>query len=106
MNQQLDMALAERDAGIARVKAKNSDFVESSRGIARMVARLRPDRTITMDDVRAELKNHPEIAKPTHYNCYGAIFCNNPDFEFVGYTKSVQKQGHGNIVRRWRLIVA
>ena len=105
MSAQLDLALAERDKGIARVKAKNADFVESARGLARMVARSKPDRIITMDDVRAELVHHSEIAKPTHYNAYGAIFNDNSDFEFVGYTKSVQKQGHGNIVRRWQLKV-
>lgn len=99
----LPLALAERDKGVARVKAKNADFVESARGLARIVARSKPDRTITNDDVRAALDNHSEIAKPSHYNAYGAIFCNNSDFEFVGYTKSAQKQGHGNIIRRWRL---
>lgn len=102
----LNEAIRGRDEGIARVKAKNADFVESARGLARMIARSRPDRIITADDVRAELSKHPEIAKPTHYNAYGAIFCRNDDFEFVGYTKSEQKQGHGNLVRKWRLKTA
>ena len=103
MNQQLDLALAERDLGISRVKAKNSDFVETMRGVARMLARQKPDRTITADDLRDWLKFHAEVGEPTHYNAYGAIFCRNDDFEFVGYTKSLQKQGHGNLIRRWRL---
>ena len=106
MSVQLDMAFKARDEGIARVKAKNADFVASASGLARMVARAKPDRIITADDVRAALNNHPEIAKPSHYNAYGAIFCHNSDFEFVGYTKSEQIQGRGNIIRKWRLITA
>jgi hypothetical protein len=104
MSQQLELAIVERDKGIARVKAKNSDWIESARGVARIAARRKPDRIITADDLHEELKIFPEIGEPSHYNAYGAVFANNDDFEFVNYTKSVQKQGHGNIIRRWRLI--
>ena len=108
MSAQLDIALAERDKGIARVKSKNSNFVETMRGVARMLAHKRPDKTVTADDLRGWYdKNHNTyIDDPTHYNAWGAIFCNNSDFEFVGYVKSTQKQGHGNIIRRWRLKTA
>lgn len=106
MSAQLDLALAERDKGIARVKAKNSDFIETMRGVARRLARDRADRTITADDLREWHRNNPQYGTPTHFNVWGAVFCRNDDFEFVGYTKSEQKQGHGNLVRKWRLRVA
>lgn len=106
MNAQLDLALAERDKGIARVKAKNADFVETMRAVARRLARSKPDRIITSDDLREWHQQNPQYGEPSHFNVWGAVFCNNEDFEFAGYTKSVQKQGHGNIIRRWRLIVA
>lgn len=103
---QLALALAERDRGIARVKSKNADWVETMRSAARMLARRKADRIITADDLREWVKTHPEVGEPTHYNAYGAVFCRNPDFEFAGYTKSVQPQGHGNIIRKWRLVAA
>ncbi len=106
MSAQLELAIAERDRGVAKVKAKNSDFVETMRGVARMLARRAPDRTVTADDLRAWLAENPYVEGPTHYNAFGAIFCRNHDFEFVGYTKSAQVQGHGNIIRKWRLRVA
>ena len=95
----------ERDKGISRVKAKNSDFVETMRAVARRLARNKDDRVITADDLREWLKQHPEIGEPSHYNCFGAIFSKNKDFEFSGFTISKQKQGHGNRLIRWRLVV-
>jgi hypothetical protein len=106
MSQQLELAIAERDKGVARVKAKNADFVETMRGVARRLARNKADRIITADDLRDWYSHNQNIGSPSHFNVWGAVFCNNDDFEFVGYTKSVQKQGHGNIVRKWRLISA
>jgi hypothetical protein len=105
MSAQLEQAIKARDAGIVRVKAKNSNFVETMRSVARMIAYKRYDKIITADDLREWYgKNHNTyIDDPTHHNAWGAIFNNNDDFEFVGYTKSVQKQGHGNIIRKWRL---
>ena len=62
MSAQLDLALAERDKGIARVKAKNSDFIETMRGVARRLARDRTDRTITADDLRiANVTSDPNL---------------------------------------------
>lgn len=74
MSAQLELAIAERDRGVAKVKAKNSDFVETMRGVARMLARRAPDRTVTADDLRAWLAENPYVEGPTHYNAFGAIF--------------------------------
>jgi hypothetical protein len=101
MSQQLELAIAERDKGIASVKAKNADFVETLKSVARMIARR--NGTVCADDLREWLKQHPEIGEPTHYNCYGAIFSKNNDFEFSGFTTSKQKQGHGNRLILWAL---
>lgn len=100
-DQQLDLALVERDRAIARVAAKNATFIETMRGVARMIARKQG--TVTADDLRDHLAKHPELGQPTHYNAFGAVFVNNPDFVLEGYVKSRQKQGHGNLIRRWRL---
>lgn len=101
--EQMEFAIELRDRGVARVKSKNSDFIETMRGVARMLARRRPDLTITADDLREWLAANPYIGEPTHHNAFGAIFCRNHDFEFAGYTKSRQPQGHGNLIRRWKL---
>ena len=97
MSAQLDLALAERDKGIARVKAKNSDFVETMKSVARMIARK--NGTVCADDLREWLKEHPEVGEPTSYSAMGAIFCRNKDFKLVGYSRSALIQGHGNLQR-------
>lgn len=101
MSQQLELAIAERDKCIARVKAKNADFVETMKSVARMIARKKG--TVCADDLREWLKEHPEIGEPTSYNAMGAIFCRNKDFKLVGYSRSVLIQGHGNLQRIWAL---
>lgn len=101
--QQLELALKARDRGIERVRGRNHVFIQAMRKVAVLIAESRPDRTVTADDLREWLKDHPEVGEPTSYNAYGAIFSRNPDFEFHGYYTSRQKQGHGNLIRRWRL---
>ena len=103
MNAQLALALEARDRGIAKTRAQNSEFVRLMQEVAVMLARLQPDRTITADDLREWHAQHHGAIQPTHPNCWGAIFQNNDDFEFAGYTKSRQIQGHGNLIRRWSL---
>lgn len=93
MTNQLPLALAERDRGIARVSAANATFLETWRAEARRIARALHDRTITADDLREHAVAHPELPVPTHFNAWGPIFARNEDFEFVGYTKSRQPRG-------------
>lgn len=97
---QLTLALKNRDTGIARVTCANATFIETMRSVARMIARKQG--TVTADDLRDYVADHPEIERPTSSNAYGAIFrCK--DFEAVGYVISRQPQGHGNRTLRWRL---
>lgn len=99
MSAQLDLALAERDKGISRVKAKNSDFVETLKSVARMIARK--NGTVCADDLRKWADENGMV--PTSSNAWGAIFCRNPDFVLHGYARSSQVQGHGNLQRVWAL---
>ena len=96
---QLALALAERDRGIARVKSKNADFVETMRSVARMIARKKG--TVCADDLRQWAADNCMF--PTSPNAWGAIFCRNPDFVLHGYKRSCQVQGHGNLQRVWVL---
>ena len=95
----LPLALAERDKGIARVKAKNSDFVETLKSVARMIARK--NGTVCADDLRKWADENGMV--PTSSNAWGAIFCRNKDFKLVGYSRSSLIQGHGNLQRVWAL---
>ena len=101
--QQLELALKARDKGVERVKGRNHEFVKTMREVAVKIAQTRPDKTITADDLREWHRQNPQIGEPSHKNTWGSIFCRNPDFEFVDYTKSTQIQGHGNLIRRWVL---
>ena len=104
MNAQLTLALKARDKGIAKTRAKNSEFVRLMREVAVMLARSKPDRTVTADDLREWLKHNQHVGGPSHYNAWGAVFSHNPDFEFHNYYTSRQEQGHGNRLIRWRLV--
>lgn len=98
---QLDIlaAIQERDCGVARVKAKNRDFVETMKSVARMIARRQG--TVCADDLRKWADEHG--MEPTSSNAWGAIFCRNKDFKLVGYSRSALVQGHGNLQRVWAL---
>ncbi len=103
---QLDLPLAirHRNDGIRKVAAKNATFINTMRGVARLLCRQKG--TITADNLREWMAQHPEVGPPTHYNAWGALFGSaewKREFEFVGFVKSRQAQGNGNIIREWRL---
>ena len=100
---QLDMFAArrERDLGIARVADNNQVFLETMRGAARMICRNKGQ--VTADDVR-EWADRAGI-EPTNKNAWGAVF-KSAEFVMVGYTTRRQVQGHGNIIRIWKLATA
>jgi hypothetical protein len=98
----LKAALEARDAGIKKVTSRNSVFITTTCGIARLLCRQKG--SITADDIREEAAKRG--MEPTHYNCWGALFRSpewQRDFEFVGYTKSRQVRGHGNRICVYRL---
>lgn len=98
----LKAALEARDTGVQRVASKNSVFISTMCGIARLLCRQKG--SITADDLREEATKRG--LEPTHFNCWGAL-CRSPEwkryFEFVGYTKSRQVRGHGNRICVYRL---
>jgi hypothetical protein len=97
-NNQLALALHERDKGVRRVASKNGTFLETMRGVARLICRQKG--SVTADDLREWAGKHG--IEPTHYNAWGAVFLCD-DFYSDGRTKSNQKQGHGNDIRIWKL---
>ena len=95
---QLSLAIKAKELGISRVRAKNSVFVETGRGIARMLCRRYGKGTAM--EVRKELDARG--LKPTHFNAYGAIW-STKEFECIGTTRSTLEQGHSNEIKVWRL---
>ena len=102
MEFQMDLFTARRrrDAGIARVSAKNATFLETMRGVARMICRQKG--YVTADDLREWVSQHPEIGEPSHYNVYGAVF-HRSEFVPGEFVVSKQVRGHGNRIRVHRL---
>jgi hypothetical protein len=98
IDQQLALALAERDRGIAAVAGNNQTFIESARSIARMLCRQHGETNA--DEVRAECEKRGIL--PRHPNAFGAVF-RSKEFIAVGDYISRQKQGHGNKCYRWGL---
>jgi hypothetical protein len=97
-NNQLALALHERDKGVRRVASKNGTFLETMRGVARLICRQKG--SVTADDLREWADKHG--IKPTHYNAWGAIF-HKSEFTCVGRVTSKQVQGHGNEIKLWKL---
>ena len=100
INAQLDLFAARRgrDRGIARVAAKNGTFLETMRGVARMICRQKG--SVTADDLR-EWADRNGI-QPSHQNAWGAVF-HHSEFEPGEFVVSRQVQGHSNRIRLWRL---
>lgn len=94
----LQLALSLRDRGIEQVSLNNASFLETMRGVARMICREKGE--VTADDIREWAKQHS--IEPTHKNCWGAIF-KNGEFESKGFVRSKQVSGRGNWIMVWRL---
>lgn len=104
MTLNLKAALAARDAGVQKTASKNATFIETMRGVARLICHRQG--TVTADDLKEWAAQHH--MEPTHYNAYGAIFRAKEwkeEFEFVRHVKSKQVQGHGNLIGLWKLRV-
>lgn len=101
----LSLALEHKQRGVRKAAARNATYIETMRGIARLVGQHQA--VFCADDLRLEAARRG--IEPTHYNAIGALFASpqwKEEFEFVGYTKSKQVQGHGNLIRTWRLRAA
>lgn len=98
MQLDLQLALKARNDGIARVGVRNQEFIESARSVARMLCRQ--NGNTSMDQVREECERRGIV--PDHFNAWGTVF-HKSEFEPCGFIRSKQVQGHGNILRIWRL---
>ena len=100
MNAQMDLFTARRarDRGINRVSSKNATFLETMRGVARMICRQKG--SVTADDLRVWAARNG--IQPSHANAWGAIF-HRSEFEPGEFVVSKQIQGHSNRIRLWRL---
>jgi len=87
-----------RDAGIARIIDTNATFVETARGIARLLARR--IGVVCMDDVRKVLNDYG--ITPKHQNAFGAVF-KGDEWVAVGWKQSEIPSNHGRPVRSWKL---
>lgn len=92
------LALVLRDRGIELVSLSNASFLETMRGVARMICRDKGE--VCADDLRDWAKDHG--IEPSHKNAWGAVF-KNGDFESVRFIRSRQVQGHGNLICIWKL---
>ena len=95
---QLSLALQAKKLGLQQVELNNQEFVSTMRGVARMLCRQKG--RITADDLREWAKANGVIA-PSKY-AWGAIF-HSKDFVSLGFIRSRQVSGHGNILREWAL---
>lgn len=96
------LAEQQKQHSLDLLEESNPTFLETVRSIARRLARTRG--AITADDVRDEYDRQKDTlgVKPTSHNVWGSLF-RGKEWVCVGYTTSKQVQGHGNIIKRWKL---
>ena len=95
---QLPLGLKQKELGLSIVEENNSKFVETGRGIARML--IQKYGKTSMDEVRDKLEEMG--LQPKNRNAFGAIFRGN-EFEAIGFTASRHESRHGAWIRVWRL---
>lgn len=95
---QLSQGLKQKELGLSIVEANNATFVETGRGIARML--IQKHGKTSMDEVRDKLEEMG--LQPKHKNAFGAIF-RSPEFEAIGFKASTHESRHCGMQRVWRL---
>lgn len=98
---QLQLALVARQEGIERTSRANSGFLLLAREVATSICRRQG--TVTADELRAACA--AQGIAPGHYNGWGAVFAGSRSpFRWTGeFVRSTAEQGHGNLIRIWRL---
>ena len=98
------LAEKEKQLKLALVEKNNDYFLETMRGVARILYR-KLKRPITNDDVRDYYESHrgtlPLI--PTSQNVWSVLF-RTKEWKRVGTVKSAQVQGHGNYIGSYVLV--
>lgn len=92
------LSFAARDLALKKVELNHQSFVETMRGIARMLCREKGK--ITADDLR-EWAEKEKIEAPSSA-AWGAVF-KSKDFICVGYSMSRRENRHAGLLRQWKL---
>ncbi len=98
---QLQLALVARQEGVERTSRANSGFLLLAREVGTAICRRQG--TVTADELRAACV--AQGIAPRHYNGWGAVFAGaRSPFRWTGeFVRSEARQGHGNLIRIWRL---
>lgn len=97
-----------KEEGIARAQRNRSELVAIARVTAEEIARCRPDRSLTVDAVYAEMQRGG-YEPPRLGNAWGSVFRGlwpdgRPKWEFTGeWRRSSRSSNHCRMVRVWRL---
>lgn len=97
------LAERQKELGLEIVESNNRTFIETMRGVARMLANKKG--VISADDLREYYDNFryaKQIPAPRHLNAWGAVF-KTSEWEPVGYMKSEQVSRKGGVIRLWKL---
>jgi hypothetical protein len=93
---QLEIGRALRDSQLALFEQRDADFLQQCRALA--VAVCRRQGTVSINDIRAELRLPAEI----HPSVLGAVF-RSKKFTAVGFTEATHKAAHARVVRVYQL---
>ena len=96
-DRRITRARQERDNGIKKVSENNHEFLTILRQQARIICHQKG--WVCSDDLREWADRNG--LKPSHPNCWGAVF--NKDFIPGEYIVSKQVQGHCNRIKKWVL---
>ena len=100
-----DVAEAEalKKSGMERAAQARAKLIQDCKTCARLIARVMPDRRVTIDDVYLWLESNG-VDKTALGPGAGSIF-QGDEWEFTGYwTKSKRTSNHGRMIRVWRYV--
>lgn len=83
------MPISTQEQAINILEHTRADFLNECRTIAYLIARGRHNRSVTIDDVREQIKLPPGMDG----RVFGAVF-NSKEWEAVGFVKSRQSINH------------
>lgn len=97
------LADSEKQLALDYLEDRNGTFVQTMRSVAKIKAQQNGE--VTTDDLREWIEEYgikKGLPEPTSMNAMGTIF-RGKEWVFVRFTKSRLVQGHGNLIRVWRL---
>lgn len=95
---QLELGEQRRDAGIEKVSANNSEFLNTMRHVARRISQWRGQ--VSADDLRVWADEKGGM-QPSHPNAWGGVF-KQAGWVCTGRRKSAWPSNHGRWIAVWR----